>query len=175
MDRCSHYPPLADQSPGLRRWETWLPLLSGGPQWTQLEGFQSLLPNASHPCSSCAPVHNISLMKETGNLGVSGDSLLGQVIFPRCLESVLFRQGLCRKGSFLLPVFPASSSSSVAGGGFLDLSSHSLCARVLPSGLRAGNHQPLSASLPYNCCQQGGPQPNPAMQDHWPEPTARGK
>ena len=126
MDRCSDYPPLPDQSPGLRHWETWLPLLSGGAmQWTQSEGFQVHAPPImSHPCllRSCP---NISLLKETGNLGVSGDSLLVQVIFPH-----VFGVSVIQTRSVQKRVFPSACVSCffilICGGfrGFLGWTSH---------------------------------------------------
>ena len=101
--------------------------------------------------------------------------------FHVCLESGLFRQGLCRKGSFLWPMFPVSSPSSAAGvGRFLGctfpLTAVCSCLALWAHrGKPAPLRQPLSVSLPYNCCWQGRLSPDPATYVHRPEPTAGGE
>lgn len=94
-----------------------------------------MLPPQHHTRVCCAPVHNISLLKEMGNLGVSGDSLLVQVIFPHVFGVSVIQTRSVQKG-----VFPSACVSSffslICGGcgGFLDLSSHHCVHMSCPLG-----------------------------------------
>ena len=102
--------------PGLRGWETWLPLLSGGAmQGTQSEGFRVHAPTQCHTLVCCAPVHRISPLKETGDLGVSGASLLVQVVFPCVLGVRVIQTRSVQKGVF--PLAHVSSLFTLICGG----------------------------------------------------------
>lgn len=102
-----------------------------------------MLPPQWHTLVCCAPVHRISLLKETGDLGVSGDSLLVQVVFPRVLGVRVIQRRSVQKGVF--PLAHVSSFFTLICGGCGAVLSP-LCARVLPSGLIAVS-QHLFASL----------------------------
>lgn len=96
-----------------------------------------MLPPQCHTCVCCAPVRRISPLKETGNLGVSGDSLLVQVVFPRVFGVRVIQTRSVQKG--VLPLARVSSFFILICGGCgavpgLDLSSHSCVLKSCPLG-----------------------------------------
>ena len=106
-------------------------------QGTQSEGFRVHAPTQCHTLVCCAPVHRISPLKETGDLGVSGASLLVQVVFPRVLGVRVIQTRSVQKGVF--PLAHVSSLFTLICGGCgavpgLDFSSHCCVLMSCPLG-----------------------------------------